>query len=107
MENLVEWIERAANGEPIEAIVIAPEYGADYREPDELRRKGQKTNVLLSWEEARPMLDYPFDCGYGSPECNAVTAWTKSSVIVVGEYDGSTRIYAIPRNPVPHEPFYV
>lgn len=54
---------------------------------------------LVSWEEAAPFLDYPYDAGYGNQDCHDITAWTETKVIYVHEYDGSTRVCYIDRNP--------
>lgn len=90
-------IERAA-AEPIEAIVIgeyAPGWGFDEAPHPTAVRRGE----VLSWDEARPMLDYDYSRDYGSPECDAVFVWTRSRVLFVSQYDGSTRVEFIPRHP--------
>lgn len=99
----------AADG-PIIGIVIgafgwgniADDEGKSYREhhsvPKNLR------GVVLSWEFAQDLLDYSYDDGYGAPDCHAITAWTAERVISVSEYDGSTCVTWVPRNPVEHEP---
>ena len=101
--NLAKWIEDAVGDEPIDAVVIGPEQGHDYRDPTELRQ-GQKLGVRLAWPEAKPMLDYEFYSGYGSADCNPITLWTRTRVFFIAEYDGSTRLVSVPRNPVDHTP---
>ena len=70
-------IEEAAEGEPIEAIVIGEMgwegYGDDDRHAPGLARKGE----ILRWAEARPLLDYEYDRGFGAPDCQAIRAWTE------------------------------
>lgn len=95
--NLVRWIERAANGEPVEAVVIGKRHDDEYDERD---NPTPKIGCLLSWEEAKPIIDYRFHAGCGGADCHAVFAWTKSWVIFVSKYDGSTDIARVPRNPV-------
>jgi hypothetical protein len=102
-------IEKAADGEPIEAIRIGS-FGWAYNEPDEeaygwdrserTAIPPEKKNVLLSWEEARPMLDYEYDSGFGASDCHNITAWTPSRVLYVHEYDGSTQVLWLERHPV-------
>lgn len=95
-ENLKAWIEEAANGESVEAVVIGTlDYG-DEDVPKNDRRAGQ----VLSWEDAAPLLDYSFDCGHGTAGCEPVIAWTASRVIFIGEYDGATWPAWVPRHPV-------
>ena len=64
-----------------------------------------KRGVLLSWVEAEPFLKN-WSCygGYGSPDCYAITMWTKDYVYFITQYDGSTRISEVPRNPIDHVP---
>jgi len=104
--NLREWIEETANGEPVEAVVIGDMGWKRYRLEDipEAARDESKWNRCLTWEEAAPLLSYDFSCGYGAPGCQAVVAWTKSRVIFISQYDGSTSPEWVPRNPTDHEP---
>lgn len=96
MSNFKDDILDAAGDEPIEAIVIG--YS--------LIRDSEQVGQLLSWEEALPYLDYEYYTDYGSPDCNPITAWTSSKIIFVAEYDGSTSVSFVYRNPTPHMPTY-
>jgi hypothetical protein len=107
-------IIRAADGEAIEAIVIgrfgwgsihesdeeAYGFARSARVPVPQTLKGQ----VLTWDEAEPYLRYSYDGGFGAPEVHAITAWTKSKVITVHEYDGATSLQFVARNPMAHEP---
>ena len=100
MGTFADDIEEAAQGEPIEAVVIGDlgwgsGYGTDDRHRPGLARQGE----VLEWAEARPLLDYEYARGFGLPDCHAIYAWTPRWVIWVAEYDGSTRLDAAPRNP--------
>jgi hypothetical protein len=64
----------------------------------------EKRGKVLSWEEARPLLDYGYDTGYGAPGCHAITAWTENKIITVVQYDGSTHLVSDLRNPHDHIP---
>ena len=92
-----EDIEAAAGEEQILQICIEStrEYHGDgwHGVPQE------KTGVLLSWEEARHLLDYPYDKGYGAEDCHAIYAWTETMLLLVGLYDGATWVQAVPRDP--------
>lgn len=98
MANLVNWLEKYSL-EQIEAVVIG-EMGWENSQ-----YSSQKRGVVLTWEEARPMLDYEFDSGYGAPECNAITVYTKSRILFISQYDGSTQLNSLPRNPEAHMPY--
>lgn len=104
MANLKDWIEKEANGEPIEAVIIGKRGWREEEDEDEVRFRDQPRKRLLTWEEAKPWLDYEFSSGYGSPQCNAIHAWTPSRVIFVSQYDGATGIESVPRNPSTDDP---
>lgn len=90
-------IEAAVHPEIIEAVVIAEFTGYP---PDE--KYGPANAVagrVLTWKEARPLLDYEFDSSYGGQECHDIALYTASRVFWVHEYDGSTQLRCLPRNP--------
>lgn len=104
MSTLKEWIEEMAGGEPVEAVVIG-EMGWGSYGADKVRGyNDQPRNTVIPWDEAVPFISYEFINGFGAPGCNAVVAWTRSWVIFVSQYDGSTEPERIPRNPTDHEP---
>lgn len=100
MANLVEWIVEAANGEPIEAVVIGKMGWEDYGSEDVPNYEQMPKGTVLSWEDASKWLNYEFSEGFGAPGCNAIYAWTPTQVIFIWMYDGSTAWSKIPRNPV-------
>lgn len=102
---LAKWIEKMADGEAIEGVVIGHfnGWGSD---DDRERIPADMRTVVLSWEDAKPHLSYTFDNGFGGADCHPVYAWTKSWVIFINEYDGATGPGRIPRNPVPCEPSF-
>ena len=92
-------VEDVAGGEQIIAVVVGEMGWMGYR--DESKPAwGHIKGRVVTWEEARPMLDYIYDDGYGAPDCQAIYAWTPTRVIFVSQYDGSTNIESIPRNPI-------
>ena len=99
MANLRRWILDAAEGEPIEAVVLGQMGWGDYGSESVPGYAEQRRGVPLTWAEAEPMIDYDFGAGFGAPRCNAIVAWTQDLVISVSQYDGATEIFAIPRNP--------
>jgi len=97
--NLRDWILKMADGEAIEGIVLGP-----MRYEEEGRRliphyDDMPQGIVLSWDEAEKWLNYEFEAGLGSTECIPIWAWTKSWVIAIGDYDGATWPYRIPRHP--------
>lgn len=104
MATLREWIEEAAAGEPVEAVVIGKMGWGDYGSERVPNYAECPRGKVLSWDEALPWLSYEFSSGFGSPGCQAIYAWTLTKVIFISQYDGATGWHAIPRNPVVCEP---
>jgi len=102
MANLVQWITETAAGEPIEAVVIGALNG--YSDDSDEPVPKDKRCVVLTWDEARPLLDYEFHDGFGGAECNPVEVYTPTRVLFVHEHDGSTCMVWVPRNPQATEP---
>jgi len=104
MSNLVDWIERGFENEDIEAVVIGGTGWSDYNEECIPDYKDQPRFEVLTWDKARKWLDYEFDSGYGSPKCNAIYVWSKNLVMFISQYDGSTTVHTVPRNPIKCHP---
>jgi hypothetical protein len=104
MPTIKEWIEEEAKGEDVEGVVLGEMGWGDYGSDQVPNYSDCPKGKLLSWDEAAPWISYQFDGGFGAPGCQAFTAWTKSKVIGVYQYDGSTSSFSIPRNPVDHTP---
>ena len=101
MANLVKDIEKLANGKKILGCVIGEMgWSGGYNKEGVPNYDKQPQGKLLTWKVAKRWLNYDFDDGYGAPSCNAVYAWTENSVIAVGQYDGATWLYELPRDPV-------
>ena len=116
--NLVRWIEESlASDETVIGVVIG-EYGwgrSSWEQPGfgEETVIGEesvispipwdKRGIVLTWAEARPLLDY-FDAGYGSPGCHHIYVWTTQRVLFISQYDGSTSLESVPRDPVACRP---
>lgn len=106
MANLVKWIEEVLErDEIVEGVVIGQMGWGDYGKEAVPQYDAQIKGRVLSWDEAKPMLDYEFDRGYGAPGCNAITVWTNTNIHFVTQYDGSTGLDSIPRSPVDYMPY--
>lgn len=104
MRTFADDIEEEAGDEPIEAIVIGNMGWSDYNTEINPRFADVPQGKVLSWEAARPLLDFPYSTGYGAPECHAIYAWTATRVLFVSQYDGSTCLQSVPRNPIETTP---
>lgn len=95
MVTLRQWLDDFAGhyGEVIAIRIGQPDYGA------ESFPKSPEHFVRITDVSIQRSLDHEFDCGYGSPGCPAVYAWSESHIFGIRQYDGSTWWFAIPRNP--------
>jgi hypothetical protein len=98
-----EAILRIAGDESIEKIVVG-QLGGEWRDPDPRDLHKDLQNKLLDPSDVLNQLDYPWDASFGSEDCPPIYAWTKSKVIFVVCYDGSTYVSSIPRNPTEEHP---
>jgi len=102
MNNFKQDILAAVEDEVIEAVVITGNiytyWGSspDPRNTDSLKAVIGKA---ITWEQAAPLLDYSYDSGYGSMDCHDVLVYTAANVYYIHEYDGSTSVCSVPRNP--------
>lgn len=106
MANIKERLERIENknSERIIAVVVGKHYNDWF---DEDRRPTHQRNTVLSRDDGLALLDVEYDNGYGGADCFPMYAWTQNWIIVILEYDGSTGIGCIPRNPIDCEPNFL
>lgn len=103
MANFKADIEAALDDDVFEAIVVG-EFGGWSRGDKRDIVPPDKRGVPVSWAEAAPWLDYEYEDGFGGADCHAIYAWSKNFVYFIGEYDGSTGVQCVPRNPVESNP---
>lgn len=96
--NFAQQIDEALDGEPVEGVVIG-KFGWGHED-----RAVAVEGKVISWGEARPLLDYIYDDGFGGADCHAIWLWTPTRVMFVSEYDGSTTLTWVPRNPIDGKP---
>ena len=102
MATLRKWIQKQADGESVEALVIGRRPGWDH--PDS---RAYPYGDLLTLDAVPEVLDCEFDEEYGRPGCHPVYAWTAHWVIAIDEYDGSTIPVRLPRHPMSGLPRYI
>ena len=106
MANIVKWIEeKLEEDEVIEGVVIGEgdridDYSTSILLDSILEKKRKIYDKVIPWVIAKPLLDYEFDSGFGTQDCNTVYIWTNKNVLFINEYDGSTCLSKIPRNPI-------
>ena len=99
MANFKQDILEAVGEEKIEAIEILEGIGHFYGE------QNPRDVALLSYHGAHspevilPLLDYEYDDGFGGMDCHDILVWTATKVFYVREYDGSTGLRSVKRNP--------
>lgn len=97
--NLKEWILNAAAPEPILAIVMGEMmFDSGY---------GSPIHELITWKEAEPLLDCEVNTGYGGEMIDGIIAWTETKIIVISDYDSSSDIHVLPRNPCEFQPYRI
>ncbi len=99
LANLAQGIEAEAGEEQVLFAVVGEHYSHKWDDPEP-----NHLGHLLPWADARKILDYNYDNGFGGADCHPVYAWTETKVIFVVEYDGSTGTSWVPRNPTACEP---
>lgn len=104
MANIADWMEKMAGDEPIEAVVIGAHDDDMFNGSDDKPFNDAPIGCVVSWETAKPFLQYEFDNGYGGAECHPVYVWTKTWLFVISEYDGATGPAKFPRNPMDIDP---
>lgn len=104
MGNIANWLRDAEQrtGEQIETVVIGRHDCDRYTDDD--RRPVEQRDVLLSRDAGLALLDVEYDDGFGGADCFPMYAWCAPWVYFISEYDGSTNLSCVPRNPVDCEP---
>lgn len=96
-EELQEYL---VDGEQVETIIFGNWGLNGYNEPSSKPVPQDKKGIKLTLDEAKPFMDgWKFTGGYGAPKCYAVHIWTNVRVIWVTQYDGSTMLTSVTRNP--------
>jgi hypothetical protein len=93
-------------GEIVEGLVFGDYGWSDFGEEDcDNPIPQNKRGVLLTLEEAKPLMDgWTYHGGFGSPDCYATYVWTNKRIIWVTQYDGSTCLDSTPRHPISCKP---
>ncbi len=103
MMTFAKEIEMAAGDEEILSVVIGQNKDFLYvydDEPHPARWISEEfIGVPLSWDVARPLLNYNYDDGYGGQDCHNVYVYTPTEVIGVHEYDGATWLVGVSLTP--------
>ena len=96
MDAMVDLKRSLFPDEEISGIVFGD--WLDFGRPEYRGAEAMRTGVLLSAEEAGPMMRC-WEFYDNSLKCYGMYAWTQGRVFFVSEYDGSTMINSCPRNP--------
>lgn len=105
LEDILEALRiREETEEDIQAVYLGkPRY-----DEHDLEYEG-KTEVFPAedflnchpWSYCRDKFDYEYDAGYGTVDCHNIMIYTTDTIYYIIEYDGSTEISWISRNPTP------
>ena len=100
-KELTRFLSEDCGGEAVESVVFGDfDYCCDNPKPPfgKLMRPDEASTYCGGWE---------FAGGFGTAGCYPMVAWTASYVIFVSEYDGSTRLESLPRNPIACNPVHI
>ena len=97
-QTLKQNILDVADEEKIVAIKITGPCRSDDRAEKYIKAEHLE-NKVLPWDEVAPFLDYLYGSGHGGQDCHTILAWTKTKVIYTHDYDWSTTVTYLPRNP--------
>jgi len=99
MANFKQDIIRVVDKDEIIAVKI-DKFQPWWKDTDNKYAPGNNcAGQIISYDLALALLDYEYDAGYGSQECHPILMWSKNYVYFIHEYDGSTSIDCIERNP--------
>lgn len=99
MNNANWWKELKAidKKEKILAIAVEPKDKWDKKEQEMIYYEKKDTELFRNFKDAKKLLNFDFDDGFGGEEGVSFTAWTKSRVYFPACYDGSEWIASVPR----------
>lgn len=93
----------AANDETaenVEAVLVVSNLDSYYKRDDPRDKDVDKyLGKCVPWKEVEHFLNYEHDNGYGSQDCHNIRIWTAKHVYFIHEYDGSTYVDDVERNP--------
>lgn len=98
--NFKQDILYETKGEVIETIIIRHGRLDNFTDVDDSRDIPDfHINKQLQPEVALELLNYEYNSGFGSMDCHDILIYTAEHVYFIHEYDGSTEIRSVPRNP--------
>ncbi len=83
----------------IQGVLIKSQLGY-YDKYRDRRNAGIVRGKLYLWDEIKNKLDYEYYAGFGSMDCHDIELWTPKYVYYIHEYDGSTSVVSVNRNPI-------
>lgn len=90
--------------EDIQAVCLCEprydEYDLEYEDKVEVFPKEDFLDCH-PWSYCRDKFNYEYDAGYGRVDCHNIVIYTTDTIYYIHEYDGSTEIRWISRNPTP------
>ena len=95
-----ELLSELQEGEVVEAVVFGEYEGYEEDVKFSLVPIDRRNKVLSFGEAKQYMKGWSFKNGFGEPNCYAVYIWTNYRVFWVTQYDGSTELNSMPRNPI-------
>lgn len=99
LSNFLADILEVSDNEEITEIVITSKI-SDYGSPDPRDLPIIPfIDKVVPFKQLSLLLNYEYDDDYGGQDCHNFYAWTRTKILSIHEYDGSTRVISVPRNP--------
>ena len=102
LRNFKADILEELEGEQIECVVFLQTLANIRRDKSEKRDNADLIRTLrqpIPWEVAQSWLDYSYDPGFGCMDCHDIVIYTPTRIFCIHEYDGSTSLQYVMRNP--------
>lgn len=91
-----------AVGDDKPTIILIKNFGSWLEERNaKFDEANRVANLPLDYHTGLNLLDYNYDAGFGWQDCHDIYIWSADYVYYIHEYDGSTSIQSVPRNPPP------
>jgi hypothetical protein len=96
--NFLTNIKNAIEGEDFECVILCNEsIGYISNDPRDIDVK--YINIPLSMKQVELLFNYEYYDGFGGQDCHNIFIYTRQKIYYVHEYDGSTELRSVPRNP--------
>ena len=99
MANFKQDIMSAVGKDTIIAVKICEVFSSYYDVDSKYKPADKYAGKIIPYHTALLLLDYEYNSSFGRQECHNILMWSKNYVYYIHEYDGSTSVQCVERNP--------